>query len=63
MNSTIENALAAHAGADLPGNARDTVEARPGTPLEPIEHGFGLLHPDEGRGLVGQSDTVHRSQG
>ncbi|EFS57615.1 hypothetical protein HMPREF9578_02334 [Cutibacterium acnes HL110PA4] len=39
------------------------MEARPGTPLEPIEHGFGLLPPDEGRGLVGQSDTVHRSQG
>ncbi|MSS46072.1 hypothetical protein FYJ43_08495 [Cutibacterium sp. WCA-380-WT-3A] len=61
MNSTTENAPVAHTGADLPGAARDTVEARPGTPLETIEHGFGPPPPDEGRGLVGQSDTVLRS--
>ncbi len=62
MNSTTENAPDTHAGADLPSNARDTVEARPGTPLKTIEHGFGPPPPDEGRGLVGQSDAVHRSQ-
>ncbi|EFS73770.1 hypothetical protein HMPREF9622_02300 [Cutibacterium modestum HL037PA3] len=38
------------------------MEARPGTPLKTIEHGFGPPPPDEGRGLVGQSDAVHRSQ-